>query len=95
MPSRACRRAGLAPSGLAGDAALPTLDALRWRLDVTISSSALHRVLRPQLTLQTALSDGSTHAFHVSKPQFNSLRYVVAKSLKEMEDLESRMPELK
>ena len=34
---------------------------------VSISSSDLHRVLRPHLTLQCELSDGSTHAFHASK----------------------------
>ena len=88
-------RAELAPSHLTqleDDAALrgrldlPTLDNLRWRLDVVISSSALQVVLRPQLTVQCTLSDGSAHAFHVSKQQFNELRYTAARCLKEMED---------
>jgi len=73
---------------------LPTLEALRWRLDVTISTSSLHRVLRPALTMQTTLSDGSTHAFHVSKQRFNELRYAAAKLLKDMQALEARMPSI-
>ena len=79
-------------SGFSGEDALPTLDKLRWRLDVCISSSSLHRVLRPQLTMQTTLSDGSVRAFHVSRQRFNELRYTVAKGLKEMQDLENRLP---
>jgi hypothetical protein len=89
------RRARLAPAQLADledDSELrarldvPTLDDLRWRLDVIISSSSVQVVLRPQLTLQCTLSDGSVHAFHVSKQQFNELRYTVARCLKEMDD---------
>ena len=93
-------RARLAPAQL-GDLAddaelrgrldLPTLDDLRWRLDVIISSSSVQVVMRPQLTVQCTLSDGSVHAFHVSKQRFNELRYTVARCLKEMEDVESRM----
>ena len=71
---------------------LPTLSALRWRLDVTISTSALHRVLRPALTMQATLSDGSTYAFHVSKQRFNELRYTAAKLLKDMQTVEARVP---
>lgn len=82
----------------AGEAALvsslPTVDSLRWRLDVTISTSSLHRVLRPALTMQTTLSDGSAHAFHVSKQRFNELRYTVAKLLKDMQTLEARIPSI-
>jgi hypothetical protein len=85
-------RAVLVPSDLSGDAALPTLDALRWRLDVCISTSSLHRVLRPELTMQCTLSDGKVHAFHVSKQRFNELRFTAAKCLKEMQDLEARLP---
>jgi len=93
-------RARLAPAQLADledDSELrarldvPTLDDLRWRLDVIISSSSVQVVLRPQLTLQCTLSDGSVHAFHVSKQQFNELRYTVARCLKEMDDVETRL----
>ena len=96
-------RAQLAPSQLSDledDAELrarldlPTLDDLRWRLDVIISSSDVQVVLRPHLTLQCTLSDGSVHAFHVSKQRFNELRFTAARCLKEMEDVESRLPAL-
>lgn len=88
------RRVDILPPQHSGDDALPTLDDLRWRLDVTISTSTLHRVLRPQLTLQTTLSDGSVQAFHANRQRFNELRYVAAKCLKEIEDLETRLPAL-
>lgn len=87
---RSLKAAGQGSKG----ASLPTLDSLRWRLDVTISTSSLHRVLRPQLTMQCALSDGSEHAFHISKQRFNELRYTAAKLLKDMEDVEARMPSM-
>ena len=129
------RRARLAPTQLADleDEAelrsrldLPSLDELRWRLDVIISSSSVQVVLRPQLTLQCTLSDGTVHAFHVrsrertpataadacgvaassahalapravsqvSKQMLNELRYTAARCLKEMDDLETRLPAL-
>ena len=97
------RRAQLAPAHLADleDTAplrarldLPSLDKLRWRLDVIISSSSLQLVLRPQLTVQCTLSDGSVHAFHVGKQQLNELRYTTARCLKAMDDLEARLPAL-
>lgn len=71
---------------------LSKLSSLRWRLDVTISTSALHRVLRPALTMQATLSDGSAYAFHVSKQRFNELRYTAAKLLKDMQSLDARVP---
>lgn len=85
-------RANLASTDLSDDGALPTLDALRWRLDVCISSSSLHRVLRPQLTLQCTLSDQNVHTFHVGKQRFGELRFTAAKCFKEMQDLEARLP---
>ena len=86
---RTAHDTGTVPSS---DALLPDLRDLRWRLDVIISTSGLHRVLRPQLTMQCSLSDGTQHAFNVSKPQFHQLRYTAAKLRKDMQDLEARMP---
>ena len=80
------------PAELSGSDALPTLDALHWRLDVCISMSSLHRVLRPQLTMQCTLSDGKMHNFHVSKQRFSEMRFTVAKCLKELQDMEARLP---
>ncbi|XP_038063090.1 COMM domain-containing protein 5-like [Patiria miniata] len=69
---------------------LPTLDRLRWRLDVGISTSALNRVLEPTILMETTLSNGSIHNFEVPVSKFHELRYSVAYVLKEMEELEKR-----
>ena len=59
---------------------------------MSISTSSLHRVLRPHLTLQADLADGSSHAFHASKPRFDELRYTCAKLLTDMQAAEVRLP---
>ncbi len=59
---------------------------------MAISTNSLHRVLRPHLTLQCRLTDGAVHTFGVSRERFHELRYTVARLLKEMQDLESRLP---
>ncbi len=72
----------------------PTLEELKWRVDVTISSSSLSRVLKPTILMQTTTSDGKQKSFELSLDKFHELRYNVAKVLKDMEDLE-KMPILK
>ena len=84
-------RAALGDQGLGG---LPSLEELRWRLDVSISTSGLHRVLRPHLTLQCELGDGTTHAFYASKQRFEELRYTCARLLNDMQAVEARLPAL-
>jgi len=69
---------------------LPQLETFRWRVDVTISNSSLHRVLEPSILMEMTLSDGSIKTFEVAVSQFHELRYSVAYVLKEMEDLEKR-----
>jgi len=66
----------------------PRLDALKWRVDVTISSSSLLRVFRPNVMMQMTLSDGRIKTFDVPFEQFHQLRYNVAKVLREMQELE-------
>lgn len=66
----------------------PRLEKLRWRVDVTISCSALQRVMRPNILFQTIFKDGSVKMFEVSIEQFNQLRYSAAKALNEMIALE-------
>lgn len=85
-------RARHAAGELAAASALPSLENIRWRLDISISTSSLHRVLRPALTMQIELTNGEVHAFHVSKQRFNELRYTAARLLKDMQTLEARMP---
>jgi len=72
----------------------PVLTDFSWRVDVTISSNSLSRVLQPSVLMSTVTSDGQKRTFEVSVDKFHQLRYCVAKVLKEMEDLE-RMQILK
>ncbi|XP_028416533.1 COMM domain-containing protein 5-like [Dendronephthya gigantea] len=69
---------------------LPGLQSLKWRVDVTISTSSLNRVLVPTVFMEVKTSDGSIKSFEVSLSKFNELEYDVAYLLKEMEDLEKR-----
>ncbi|XP_028418438.1 COMM domain-containing protein 5-like [Dendronephthya gigantea] len=69
---------------------LPGLQSLKWRVDVTISTSSLNRVLVPTVFMEVKTSDGSIKSFEVPLSRFNELEYDVAYVLKEMEDLEKR-----
>ena len=66
----------------------PRLQKLRWRIDVTISSGSLSRVMRPSILMEMCLSNGSIRTFEVSIDQFNQLRHGVAKVLLDMQTLE-------
>jgi hypothetical protein len=79
-------------------AALPTIDVphlsqLRWRTDVTISTTALERVFRPTVLMQTSLSDGTIKQFECAPEQFQQLRLQVALALRNMQTL-SKHPTL-
>lgn len=67
---------------------LPRLEGLRWRLDVQLASSAVARVLRPQILMEFTLSDGRVHTLAVSPEEFHALRYGTARVLREMLELE-------
>ncbi|XP_018425543.1 PREDICTED: COMM domain-containing protein 5-like [Nanorana parkeri] len=69
---------------------LPTVEDLRWRVDVAISTSSLSRALQPSILMQMKLSNGESHRFEVSVAKFQELRYNVALLLKEMNDLEKK-----
>lgn len=58
------------------------------RVDVTISSGSLTKVMRPVVTMETRTSDGSIHTFEVPADQLHQLRYSVAKVLNEMGTVE-------
>jgi hypothetical protein len=66
----------------------PSLQKLRWRVDVVISSGSLSRVMRPIMMFQIILSNGKVTNFEVTIEQFNQLRYGVAKLLYDMQALE-------
>ncbi|XP_032610315.1 COMM domain-containing protein 5 [Hylobates moloch] len=69
---------------------LPHVADFQWRVDVTISTSALARSLQPRVLMQLKLSDGLAYRFEVPIAKFQELRYSVALVLKEMADLEKR-----
>ena len=68
--------------------ALPTITGVRWRVDVTISTTSLSRVFKPTIPMQLTLSDGTIQNFECSVEKFHELRYAVAKSLKHAQDLQ-------
>ncbi|KAI8799058.1 COMM domain-containing protein 5 [Biomphalaria glabrata] len=69
---------------------LPSLDHLDWRVDVTISTGVLNRVLVRGVTMDMTLSDGSIKSFEMTVSKFQDLRFQVASVLSEMEKLEKR-----
>ncbi|KAM4879642.1 COMM domain-containing protein 5 isoform 1-T1 [Sylvia borin] len=69
---------------------LPSIQDLKWRVDVAISTSSLARALQPSILMMMKLSDGTAHRFEVPVAKFQELRYNVALILKEMNDLEKR-----
>uniref|UniRef100_A0A7S3CZ28 COMM domain-containing protein 5 n=1 Tax=Palpitomonas bilix TaxID=652834 RepID=A0A7S3CZ28_9EUKA len=66
----------------------PHLENVRWRVDVAISTSSSHRALKPSITMELSLTDGSVKTFEMSIEEFHELRYNVAKLLKEFHDME-------
>jgi len=67
---------------------LPSINNVRWRVDVTISSTSLSRVFKPCVVLQVSLSDGRIETFEVPVDKFHELRYAVAKSLRHAQELQ-------
>ncbi len=68
---------------------LPTMRSLRWRVDVTLSSNVLARVMEPSVLLRLELSDGSVRTLELSVEAFDKLRHSVASVLKRMRRVES------
>ncbi|XP_075040375.1 COMM domain-containing protein 5 [Mixophyes fleayi] len=84
------RRPVLEDAALKQGFRLPTVEDLRWRVDVAISTSSLSRALQPSILMQMKLSNGESHRFEVPVAKFQELRYNVALILKEMNDLEKK-----
>ena len=63
---------------------------MQWRVDVTISSTALARVFRPSILLSLTLSPPSSRVvtLGLSTEHFHKLRYEVARALKHVQELE-------
>ena len=56
---------------------------------MTLSTSALSRVMQPAVMVSMSLSDGSIKTFEMSMEAFDKLRYNVATVLKQMRRLET------
>lgn len=69
---------------------------MQWRVDVTISSTALARVFRPTILMSLSLSPPSSRVvtLNMSVESFHKLRYEVARALKHVQELEQH-PTLK
>ena len=71
------------------------LDDVAWRVDVTVSSSAAAKVLRPTvlMTTKTREPTPTTKTFELSLEAFQELRVSVARMLTEMEWAEKALEE--
>eukprot|EP01101_Sappina_pedata_P000262 TRINITY_DN10267_c0_g1_i1.p2 TRINITY_DN10267_c0_g1~~TRINITY_DN10267_c0_g1_i1.p2 ORF type:complete len:206 (-),score=71.09 TRINITY_DN10267_c0_g1_i1:108-725(-) len=67
--------------------ALPSIVSTNWRIDVTISTTSLSRVMKPVIMMQLQMSDGRVVSFDLPMDKFHEMRFAVAKVLKEMDDL--------
>eukprot|EP00282_Hemiselmis_andersenii_P031696 CAMPEP_0169464744 /NCGR_PEP_ID=MMETSP1042-20121227/20839_1 /TAXON_ID=464988 /ORGANISM="Hemiselmis andersenii, Strain CCMP1180" /LENGTH=211 /DNA_ID=CAMNT_0009577633 /DNA_START=167 /DNA_END=798 /DNA_ORIENTATION=- len=63
----------------------PRLEETRWRVDVTISNTALSRVLKPTVLMQLTLSDGSVRRVEVDAEKLQQLRFHAASALSSMQ----------
>mmetsp|Transcript_37266 Transcript_37266/g.59832 ORF Transcript_37266/g.59832 Transcript_37266/m.59832 type:complete len:113 (-) Transcript_37266:54-392(-) len=61
------------------------LASCRWRVDVTLSTSEVARVLRPNVVMCLELTDGTVRTVEVGLAEFHQLRHSVAYMLNEME----------
>ena len=81
---------------LSGLVTQPRLLSLDWRIDVSISSNLINRIMEPSVIISLALqpsnsSSDPTHlTFEASLAQFSKLRYVVARMLSEFTAIESK-----
>ncbi|XP_017884034.1 COMM domain-containing protein 5-like [Ceratina calcarata] len=68
----------------------PHLIACKWRIDITISSSILNRVLEPHIIMEWTFSNGKRQIFELSLTKFHQLRHAIATILVEMQKVEQQ-----
>ncbi|XP_014236607.1 COMM domain-containing protein 5-like [Trichogramma pretiosum] len=68
---------------------LPHVVACKWRIDITISSSSMSKVMEPCIIMEWILSNNYTYVFELSVPCFYKLKNTVIESLTELKKLES------
>ncbi|XP_012225281.1 COMM domain-containing protein 5 [Linepithema humile] len=64
------------------------LISCRWRVDITISSNLLNRVLEPNIVMEWILNTGECVTFELSLAKFHQLRHTIATVLMELQALE-------
>ena len=63
---------------------------VKWRVDVTIATSHMQKVFTPVVLLQLELTNGDIKVIEVPQAQLHSLRYSLAKMLKDMQYFERK-----
>lgn len=66
----------------------PQLISCRWRVDITISSNILNRVLEPNIIMEWIFNTGECIIFELSLAKFHQLRHTIATILVELQTLE-------
>ena len=82
-------RDALESAAITSSVTIPTMEDLKWRVDVAISTSDLSKCLKPSILMQMKLSDGSLQNFQLPLEKFHELRCNVAKALKSVHELEA------
>ena len=70
----------------------PSIASVRYRVDITIRSTSTQKAMVPVVHLQLTLSDGRIVQYEVPAAMLHTLRYNLAKALKDMHYLEMRRP---
>ena len=66
----------------------PRIANMKWRVDVSISTSSLDKIMKPSVMVELSLSDGSIKTFEMDVDQFQKLRYDTARLLRQMQEIE-------
>ncbi|XP_076654273.1 COMM domain-containing protein 5 isoform X2 [Halictus rubicundus] len=66
------------------------LMSCKWRVDITIASNILNRVLEPHIIMKWTFSNGEHLIFELSLSKFHQLRHAVATILVDMQKLEQK-----
>jgi hypothetical protein len=66
----------------------PRIANMKGRVDVSISTSSLDKIMKPSVMVELSLSDGSIKTFEMDVDQFQKLRYDTARLLRQMQEIE-------
>ncbi|XP_076549380.1 COMM domain-containing protein 5 [Osmia lignaria lignaria] len=68
----------------------PYIVSCKWRVDITICSSILSRVLEPHIVMEWIFNNGKHEIFELSLSKFHQLRHAIATILVEMQKVEQQ-----